>query len=552
MTVVSQCSCAASVVPDPTGGGSPFLRRYLMLMLDANALSLYRDVLELKQLRLCLPRTAPCPTPRQPFTTSLPPAPPDPSPGHSPSFPYSRFATQPSHTPARWKNRRADPEAVDPAILPYLDAVPIRLLPLLDTPSEPEPEPEPEPSPPRSPPLQPDMAATSLAPSPTRLPIPEIHVRTPSGSSTDATPPSPPTPTLTPSRLSRTFAFLPLLPVQETPPRLPEPQSMPAPPPKQRLNMMFVPLMDAPEAGELVPGAGEPCGSQRLTMPEAASHSTIPMSPPTTPSSPLHTPSSPAPSASPSDTEPEPEPDTETDMSTDTTDTDVASEPESDTPALTNAGDEQIRVRSPGGGYFAQAGVVKDKRVVESTEVGEYFSSRGISSGPGATPPLSALYPSPTSPLSPRSPRSPRSPTLVAFALPPRTLALRALPSPALAPPSPFSLYPPTPAGAPVSTLAGGQGAGVGLGLGLGLMVGGAGCTAATTTTSATTITTSELVEPSMGVVVKHGALTQMLSEVEEVRIENMTQGGKEAGVEMEGMLRPSLRRRREGMPAKC
>ncbi|KAI0937498.1 hypothetical protein AcW1_003949 [Taiwanofungus camphoratus] len=56
--------------------------------------------------------------------------------------------------------------------------------------------------------------------------------------------------------------------------------------------------MDAPEAGELVPGAGEPCESQRLTMPEAASHSTIPMSPPTTPSSPLHTPSSPAPSAS--------------------------------------------------------------------------------------------------------------------------------------------------------------------------------------------------------------------------------------------------------------
>ncbi|KAI0955356.1 hypothetical protein AcW1_006963 [Taiwanofungus camphoratus] len=34
----------------------------------------YQDVLELKQLRLCLPRTAPCPTPRQPFTTSLPPA----------------------------------------------------------------------------------------------------------------------------------------------------------------------------------------------------------------------------------------------------------------------------------------------------------------------------------------------------------------------------------------------------------------------------------------------------------------------------------------------
>ncbi|KAI0946922.1 hypothetical protein AcV7_010457 [Taiwanofungus camphoratus] len=471
MTVVSQCSCAASVVPDPTGGGSPFLRRYLML--DANTLSLYRDVLELKQLRLCLPRTAPCPTPRQPFTTSLPPAPPDPSPSHPPSFPYSRFATQPSHTPARWKNRRADPEAVDPAILPYLDAVPIRLLPLLDAPSEPEPEP----SPPRSPPLQPDMAATLLAPSPTRLPIPEIHVRTPSGSSTDATPPSPPTPKLTPSRLSRGFAFLPLLPVQETPAPLPEPQSRPAPLPKRRLNIAFVPLMDAPEAGELVPGAGEPCGSQRLTMPEAASHSTIPMSPPTTPSSPLHTPSSPAPSASPSDTEPEPEPDTETDMSTDTTDTDVASEPESDTPALTNAGDEQIRVRSPGGGYFAQAGVVKDKRVVESTE---YFSPGGIRSGPGATPPLSALYPSPTSPLSPRSPRSPRSPTLVAFALPPRTLALRALPSPALAPPSPFSLYPPTPAGAPVSTLAGGQSADVGLGLGLGLRIGGAGCMAST------------------------------------------------------------------------
>lgn len=43
----------------------------------------------------------------------------------------SRFATAPSLTPSRWKNRDESASAVDPAILPYLDSVPIRLLPLL-------------------------------------------------------------------------------------------------------------------------------------------------------------------------------------------------------------------------------------------------------------------------------------------------------------------------------------------------------------------------------------------------------------------------------------
>ncbi|KZT07521.1 uncharacterized protein LAESUDRAFT_113462 [Laetiporus sulphureus 93-53] len=159
----------------------------------------YSDVLELKQLLVSLPRAPPPPpTPRQPFTTSLPrdchtpyehscsyPYPSSSSSSSSSSsaassytpqpFPCSRFASQPSQTPDRWKNRSQFARPIDPEILPYLEAVPIRLLPLLDSSAQ-EPEPEPEPSIP--PPLPTPASApetpklSSLKPGPIAASIP--------------------------------------------------------------------------------------------------------------------------------------------------------------------------------------------------------------------------------------------------------------------------------------------------------------------------------------------------------------------------------------------
>ncbi|TCD65046.1 hypothetical protein EIP91_003325, partial [Steccherinum ochraceum] len=244
----------------------------------------YQDVLELKQLQLSLPRAPANPSYQRPFTTSAPRS----------TFgpPISRFAAAPSLTPSKWKNRDDSRGHVDSEILPYLDAVPIQLLPLLDTPpSTPEYTPDSatpscsrshsEPDTPTPTDLDtssqspsastPAFASTpievSASPASTSSPVtaPTIIIQSPVSPSPIASPPlSPPPPPppppssshdITPKSSPRRtphFHFLPLLPVQDTPPPPPEPLVQKPVEPKRKFNMSFVPLLP-PSEPELAP-----------------------------------------------------------------------------------------------------------------------------------------------------------------------------------------------------------------------------------------------------------------------------------------------------------
>lgn len=165
----------------------------------------------------------------------------------NPPFPVSRFAAAPSLTPSRWKNRDESASCVDPDILPYLDSVPIRLLPLL-------------------PPSQEASqcgthcltAATTAVP--TQLPSPATPppaIKPPSYISLPhmSTPASSPMPTpqqQTPTRRKPNFTFLPLLPVQETA-LSSEPPILPPPTPTNRFNMTFVPLLPLEDVSAVPP-----------------------------------------------------------------------------------------------------------------------------------------------------------------------------------------------------------------------------------------------------------------------------------------------------------
>ncbi|KZT07519.1 uncharacterized protein LAESUDRAFT_113551 [Laetiporus sulphureus 93-53] len=291
----------------------------------------YSDVLELKQLLVSLPRAPPPPpTPRQPFTTSLPrdchtpyehscsyPYPSSSSSSSSSSsaassfksqpFPCSRFASQPSQTPDRWKNRSQFARPIDPEILPYLEAVPIRLLPLLDSSAqEPEPEPSIPPPTPASVRETPKVSSLESCPNAACMPANQHHERdrqpspsfgpdsnctvTPSSRSEEISPaPSPPlssSPHLPPASSSSSMpssqATTPPPPSSQpphTPPSItlhspsgtqrspavpPSPSPSPSPsmslspspskphaplrPPPLRMNMAFVPLLPAQDA----------------------------------------------------------------------------------------------------------------------------------------------------------------------------------------------------------------------------------------------------------------------------------------------------------------
>ncbi|OJT15363.1 hypothetical protein TRAPUB_8073 [Trametes pubescens] len=206
----------------------------------------YQDILELKQLRISLPYTPPPPTSRQPFTTSSPSAAANAS--NKPPFPVSRFATGPSFTPSKWRNR-SQPQHADPEILPYLDAVPIRLLPLLPQSSPPERESS-------LPPEQHPQTPTPTA-SPERRPIlppprepPEIKIEPAVTSPTSPTSPASPVR----ARMSN-FAFMPLLPVQDPVPAPPPPVLPPSGPvrPKRTFNMTFLPVNAVSESEPLMP-----------------------------------------------------------------------------------------------------------------------------------------------------------------------------------------------------------------------------------------------------------------------------------------------------------
>ncbi|KAI0664407.1 hypothetical protein C8Q70DRAFT_930374 [Cubamyces menziesii] len=500
----------------------------------------YQDILELKQLRISLPYSPPPPTSRQPFTTSPPAA----GPSTKPPFPVSRFATGPSHTPSKWKNRSEPRQSeVDPEILPYLDAVPIRLLPLLpQSPSETAPTDAPEPHPQTpTPTASPEHRA---APPPPSEP-PEIKIEPPA-----------PAPLPNPPPKKHNFAFVPLLPVQDQPQVSPPPIIVPSAPtrPKRTFNMTFLPVNAVHEPAPLAPAYATSTADASMGTPSSAplpssSCSVIGSDPkpndagqlappsPTSPSS-SHTPIAstalpPAAMSPPPMSLPLPassryalESDNETEA--DTTDTCVSdTDAESDAPSTSTFGsslpsppleddvDVETRLEQIKLGTFEH----DQEACVRTQDPGSYFPPVSIPdtatspiaipihpevvdgppalpSGPGQTPPLSVLYPSPTSqhqpllPLDaissagaaasapsipsshpqppstcsdgididvPSIPISPSLPLSVATGtnedVPPTTplsmsnalkkkLMLEALPSPALVPPSPFELEP--------------------------------------------------------------------------------------------------------------
>ncbi|OCH96383.1 hypothetical protein OBBRIDRAFT_822369 [Obba rivulosa] len=570
----------------------------------------YQDVLELKQLRLSLPRAPPPPTYRQPFSTSPPPS------THIP-FPISRFAAQPSLTPSRWKNRCQN-TSPDPEILPYLEAVPIRLLPLLDSQQEPAPtlqpphpqivsqrndpypsetqsetRPEPTmttptlsscrtlplsnthpptpPTPPSTPPTaSPAVSAKTLhntepQPSPVSVPMPPpvIHLQSPSATTSSPTPPSPPTP----KRRARAFSFVPLLPIEPTPEAPREEVVLQSPPPPHRvLNMTFVPLFappspspeqqpapcaqpveqtDAPPVPIVTLGEPFAQASSQLSSAPVSRPRTIILPPSVMdhnitrsyPRTPVPTPGWFA-AASDTDTETEGETDreTETETETESVGTSVSSLPsppcesngEACSPDSVLEGVETLRLheglRIVEGERMADMGYFPH---VPALAIHARTEDRVRSSGPGATPPLDAIFTTSSTasassavatsvsgaslasavsavalPAAPDAHSSPLRRLAGAALL--TSPALRGLPSPALAPPSPFALDAP--------------------GLSASLDLG---------------ISAAEVAELEQAVAAKRvfvQARTQM-------RMSVSVEGDLELGSEERGMLRPSLRR---------
>ncbi|KAI0326987.1 hypothetical protein GY45DRAFT_46847 [Cubamyces sp. BRFM 1775] len=508
----------------------------------------YQDILELKQLRISLPYSPPPPSSRQPFTTSPPSA----GPSTKPPFPVSRFATGPSHTPSKWKNRSEPRQSeVDPEILPYLDAVPIRLLPLLpQSPSEPAPAPADVPEPHPQTPTPTASPEHRPAPPPPSEP-PEIKIEPPA-----------PAPLPSPPPKKHNFAFVPLLPVQDQPQVAPPPITVPSAParPKRTFNMTFLPVNAAPEPAPapLAPAYATPAtstadvsmGTPLSALLPSSSCSVSGSDPksndagqlappsPTSPSS-SHTPIAstsqpPAAMSPPPMSLPLPassryalESDNETEA--DTTDTCVSdTDAESDAPSTSTFGsslpsppleddvdvearleqiklgtsehDQETFVRAQDPGSYFPPVPLPDAAPIPITipvhsEVVD--GPPALPSGPGQTPPLSVLYPSPTSqhqpllpldaissattvasapsiPSSHPQPPSTSSSDDVDIDVPPipilpslplslatgtnedglsttpmsmsnalrKKLMLEALPSPALVPPSPFELEP--------------------------------------------------------------------------------------------------------------
>ncbi|KAI0731087.1 hypothetical protein C8Q76DRAFT_793185 [Earliella scabrosa] len=510
----------------------------------------YQDILELKQLRINLPCSPSPLPPRQPFTTSPPSS-------SKPPFPLSRFASTASHTPSKWKNRSEPQRAdIDPAILPYLDAVPIRLLPLLPqspTESEPPALPEPHPQTP-TPTASPETRPIAKPPSEP----PELRIE-------PAIPAVVSPPSSVPARKPN-FAFLPLLPLQDPPPIQSDAVVQPRAPamPRRKINMTFLPVNAMPDADsssstldvsvnartDVHSGVGtsasavlpSPSSSVTGTDPSPDAGHLIAASESELSSSTTMTSTSDASSAMPplphllalpvdfalplnveSDT------DTETDNYTDT-------DAESDAPSTSTLASS---LPSPPCDYDSDSGLHDLKSDAElvppgyyprkhrDSDPGSYFPpvvsvplgeataapphlpdhlivadvSSAHSSGPGQTPPLSVLFPSPRSQAAPLLPldvlstsasqsssddseipavpasveldAAPPPPVLTSLSLPPslvgalagdaslpatplsmhrmlhKKLTLEALPSPALVPPSPFELEPHSLGGSP-------------------------------------------------------------------------------------------------------
>lgn len=356
-----------------------------------------------------LPRAPYC-TYRPPFSSPSVPTP-DPPCTHQP-FPMSRFATAPSLTPSRWKNRDESASAVDPAILPFLESVPIRLLPLLP-PSQESPAsglsssyPASNAAPPPPYPItKPAVSAESAAsPLPSGINSPSIC------SSLTVTPPhSPIVQQQTPTRQRPNFTFLPLLPVREEPKVITLPQTLPRPPPAKKFNMTFVPLLPpeppampaADAAVELTPQSETPPGDDQQ---ESAGEPELVNSPP-----PIFVPLNISRSSSSTPSLSSAASDTDTESETPSVSSPLPSSPSEDDAALSN--------------YFDPRPHVDSSESLFGT-INPYF-------------PVLPAHPA----IHPRE------------SLSAKKSKLAALPSPALPPPSPLSLNSPSGPAMPHSTI---------------------------------------------------------------------------------------------------
>ncbi|KAL4252898.1 hypothetical protein ABKN59_003560 [Abortiporus biennis] len=390
----------------------------------------YQDVLELKALRLTPPHPTPSPAYRQSMTSYFPTTTPSVQPHSSsskPTFPISRFAMAKSHTPSKWKNREEPRSSVDPEILPYLEAVPIQLLPLLDESSTPLSEPQSQSSSTNGsssltvshhstlPPIAAPRPSTSTSPvSLTQSPRSNVSsVQLPSNHSPSA----------------RNFTFVPLLPPQEAP-SIPEPVPIQKPPeaPK-KFNMAFVPLLPVVSSAIVERQESEEPHSEHNYPSDTETERMSPAS------SEDHQYRAPSPTSTPS-------------LSS-------ASDTESEEPNNSNPS-SPVELDTSGmlANYFASA----LNASTEQNEINPYFpiyaddetissDSRPLSRPPNLHLPIPAAQNTRLG-ESGQTPVLTVSETLPSAAL--RKTKLQAIPSPSLLPPSPFSLNPPSNRGSPV------------------------------------------------------------------------------------------------------
>ncbi len=388
-----------------------------------------------------LPRAPQYSTYRQQFTTSSP----VPSSSSAP-FPVSRFATMPSATPSKWKNRDASRD-VDREILPYLDSVPIQLLPLL--PSSAEPSHPATPTAECSPqPHSTQSAAESIKPPITQpIPIPTPMLTPPpslaSSAETSPRPSSPVSSSVSSSLTSvspqtprhrMTFQIVPLLPVQEVAKPPPPPPVTAPPPPVRKFNMTFVPLLPpeelpqpptptqatAPDAVELTP--------QNETPPEHEDETSYPDD---SDLDSLHSPSS----------DYVPFNGTRSYTSTPSLSSASDTDTESETPSVSSPGPSSPFDDDTLPGYFASSTTLNSD--VSDSEALQSTADVGLNASFATRNTHNPSFPS----LPPSANQTPRAPTPGNVAdlsnlLRNKKLQLEALPSPALQPPSPFSLYP--------------------------------------------------------------------------------------------------------------
>ncbi|KAI0085791.1 hypothetical protein BDY19DRAFT_908783 [Irpex rosettiformis] len=441
--VTSHCSpvhqSALNVCP-PNGAGRPPPLPRKSSACSGRRATWPMEILELKQIMKSLPLA---PQYRQYFTSTPQSSPVSSSSSSSMPFPVSRFASMPSATPSKWKNRDASRD-VDREILPYLDSVPIQLLPLLPPSSETS-----NSSPQYSSQSElghsstPNTAGPIKPPISQPIPIPGSMVTPPPSlaSSASASPrPSSPVSSSISSSLSITpstprhlmkFQIVPLLPIAEVAKPPPPPPVVAPSRPVKKFNMTFVPLLPPGEPVQpptpTQATASEPVQliPQCETPPE---HKDEALHPEDAGFDHMHSP--------PEDYVPFNgfRSSTSTPSLSSASDTDT----ESETPSVSSPGPSSPFDDDTLPGYFTSSRALNSD--VPNSDL--LHSSTDASSDAHLTTSNHNPYFPPVPTSTEQTPRMHTAGYDLSEVLRNRKMQLQALPSPALLPPSPFSLYP--------------------------------------------------------------------------------------------------------------